>query len=437
MGPTRRELITLGGSAMALAALRSGARSQPDNQSQIRIGVIVPSSTGLTVIPTSINDFIGDAALQGALVAEGVVGTEAARDDRTLIILKANSPTPEAAERAAKRLIATEGVHAVVGGVGEGQADPLSAVAEEAQIPFFNIGSPSLALRARCARFTFHIEASAAMYLDAMVTWGARQGFRRWFIVYPTIDEGTDLQRRAVVAVSKHGAGGITVGAASAIPRQPFYGPQFEAARNAGADALLVLLSDMEQIVFIAQQANTDVFIPTLLFPHPNTQTRDYIAAARASAPSTNPDYRFALWDSTLEEHGAAEFNARYISRWGDPADPPAWSAYHAIKIFFEASKRAGSVDGRATTDEIVRDDATFDLLKGPGTSFRAWDHQLRQPLYLVRVDQTAPWDRNIPSTRVAVAEHAATFPDERFDGQIARLDRFGDGTNVINCAGD
>jgi ABC-type branched-subunit amino acid transport system substrate-binding protein len=272
------------------------------------------------------------------------------------------------------------------------------------------------------------------MYLDAIALWGGARGYRRWFVVHQDDEDGAQLRARAAAAVLRHGDGGEIVGAASAFPAQPFYGSQIEAAANANADAILVLLSDVDQIAFVAQQENFDPVVPSLLLPYPNTQTRDYIAAFRQYAPITNPDFRFALWDTTLTGHGAAEFNTRYVTRWGDPADPPAWSAYQAINIVRHAAAAVGGVDGPALADYLGRSAAEFDVLKGPGISFRPWNHQLRQPLYLVRVDQEAVWDRNIPSSRVAIANYAGTVPAAGPGGTVERLDLLGEDREAVDC---
>jgi branched-chain amino acid transport system substrate-binding protein len=434
--PTRRRVLAGAGSALVASSLVSMSRAQTPPR-DLRIGLIAPSSSGLTTMAASLNDLIGDAARQGALSTEATIGNEALENDLRLIILPANAPSPEAASRAGRRLVATGDIDALIGGVGEGQADALGAIAEEAGVPFFNVGSPRDALRrGECRRFTFHIEASAAMYLDTIVDWGAGQGYRRWFIVYEDSDTSTALRDRAVLSVDRHGDGGEVVGAASASPRLPYYGQQLDAAAAADADAILVLLSDVDQISFVAQQENVDEFIPLLLFPFPNTQTRDYIAVIRQYAPVTNPNFRFALWDTTLEANGAGEFNTRYITRWGDPVDPPAWAAYQAVRVLFETVKAIGSVDGPAIVDYLENSGTEFDLLKGPGTSFRPWDHQLRQPLYLVRVDQDAVWDRNLPTTRVAIASAVGPLPDLATSNAdpIEELDRFGDGPEWPNC---
>ncbi len=436
--PSRRLFLAGAGAALAAPALAPAARAQ--EAKSLRIGLVAPSSSGLTVMAASLNDHIGDAARQGALSAEATIGNDAREVGFDLVVLPANAPSPEAASRAARRLVATADLDALVGGVGEGQAGLLAEIAEEARIPFFNVGAPSDALRtARCFRYTFHIEASAAMYLDTMVRWGAEQGYRRWFVVHQDDDEGVAMRDRAAQAIGRHGAGGEFVGASAATPQLPFYGQQLNAARSADADAIMVLLSDVDQVAFVAQQESVGPLVPLVLFPHPNTQTRDYIAAIRQYAPVTNPDFRFALWDPTLSGEGAEDFNAHYLSRWGDPADPPSWAAYSALRVILEAAKATGGFDPDDVVAYLEDPATTFDLFKGPGTSFRPWDHQLRQPLILVRVDQDAVWDRNLPTTRVGVASAAGIIPDTAGSEANPRdlLDQFGDGPEADRCRSD
>jgi ABC transporter substrate binding protein (PQQ-dependent alcohol dehydrogenase system) len=64
--------------------------------------------------------------------------------------------------------------------------------------------------------------------------------------------------------------------------------------------------------------------------------------------------------------------------------DGAAWAGWMAVKVLWEASLRARSTDGAALRAYLDRDATQFDGHKGWPLSFRAWDHQLRQPLYLV-----------------------------------------------------
>jgi len=63
-----------------------------------------------------------------------------------------------------------------------------------------------------------------------------------------------------------------------------------------------------------------------------------------------------------------------------------------------------------------------FDLYKGIGTSFRAWDRQMRQSIYLVNVSATDP---DTFSMAVLVGELPAIYmPGSEV---VERLDQIGD----------
>jgi len=432
--PTRRQLLATGAALGASLALPNIGRAQPAAPDRLRIGVITPSSTGLLPIFTPGDDIIGDAARQGALMADGVVGEEAARAGIQLVLMPTNAPTDTAAFRAAQRFTETESVDAIIGGVGAGHAEMIAPVAEAAGIPFFNISTPDRSLRQECLRYTFHIDASAAMYIDALVMLGASLGHRSWFVVHENTPGGEDLRQRAVQAVSLLSGGGSVVGAMGARPEEAFYGPQIDAARGSDADAILLLTGDVDQLVFCAQGDSLGLSMPIFPLPYPNTQLREYMRELLQMAPSTGPDYRVALWDASLDEGDAGEFNNRYITQWGSAAEAPAWAAYQAVKIIFEAVRDTGSKDGAALVDYLENSGAEFALAKGPGVSFRPWDHQLRQPLYAIRVVKDAEWQWEVPTTHVALAEVMGELPEQAGDDAKARLDGIGDGPEGNDC---
>lgn len=421
---------------MSTGLLYRGARGQTPEPRAMNIGVVVPGNTGSTFVLTAINDYVGEGARMGAISAESRIGQQAYDRGWQLRVLHANSPTHEAAKRAGQRLVETGNICALVGGIGEGQATVLAAIAEQARIPFFNIGSTRDALRqSECSRYTFHVEASGAMYVDALVTLIAAQGRRRWFVVHEDTDDGRALHARSVTAISRHGSGGEAVGATDAWRGQPDYTGAISAARNAGADAILVLLDPVDQMAFVGQMGGAGLDALAVAFPDAVSQTRDYIVSAREMARGTNPRQRVALWETTLRSNGAGTFNDEFMTQWGQPTDPTAWSAYSAIKILFEAADATGTLDSAALISYLESPDAVFDIGKGVDVSFRPWDHQLRQPLYVIEVDQESKWIRGDISTWVGLANFAAVTPDlDGADDPVARLDRFGDGPEDSRC---
>jgi len=89
-----------------------------------------------------------------------------------------------------------------------------------------------------------------------------------------------------------------------------------------------------------------------------------------------------ALWHSSLERFGALELNDRYRARWKTGMTSEAWAAWVAVKILSEASLRKQSVEPFLILDYITKSE--FDGHKGWPLTFRAEDHFLRQPIYMV-----------------------------------------------------
>ncbi|HEX6632143.1 MAG TPA: ABC transporter substrate-binding protein [Gemmatimonadaceae bacterium] len=133
--------------------------------------------------------------------------------------------------------------------------------------------------------------------------------------------------------------------------------------------------------------------------------------AMRRDALAGHPGARRALlWHPALERYGAAQLNDRFRARFDAPMDGAAWAAWFALKALWEGAARAHEATPRALAAALAA--GRFDGHKGAPLSFRAWDRQLRQPLYLVGAD-----------ARTVLAEVPAARHDE--DATVA-LDRLG-----------
>jgi ABC transporter substrate binding protein (PQQ-dependent alcohol dehydrogenase system) len=107
-------------------------------------------------------------------------------------------------------------------------------------------------------------------------------------------------------------------------------------------------------------------------------------AAALAEGRGRGPGaVRAALWNPALERFGASQLNDRFRARFHLPMDGPAWAGWVAVKILWESSLRARTVQPAALAAHLEAERTEFDGHKGWPLSFRRGDHQLRQPLYL------------------------------------------------------
>lgn len=397
----------------------------------VRIGAVLPMKTG-NPAPT---DTIGEAARIGAILADDLVGREVERTGIPLEVLLASAPDEGAAVRAARRLIGTEGVTALVGGLGDAQARALSRVAEEEGVLFFNIGSPADDLRGEaCRRTTFHVEASAAMYLDALVGWFAHSGRRRWFLVHEATAEGEALYQRARSAVAATGGDAAVVGRAEVEPGRFTYTDDLDRVREAAPDVVLLLLPPDAQELFLAQYRFAGLEPPVTGLPFTLMQSRDYLVRLQQVLPDER-SFHAALWETTLDEGGAGELNERFTSRSGEPMDPVGWAAYAAVKIAYQAVAAAGTQDPSALIRYLESPEATFDVQKGVEVSFRPWDHQLSQPLYLVSVDPEVEWGALI-ADKLAFADLVGDLPALYLPDVDPTLGpaRLGDGPDASRC---
>ncbi len=127
---------------------------------------------------------------------------------------------------------------------------------------------------------------------------------------------------------------------------------------------------------------------------------RDALVRARA------PQGAIATaWDASLERFGADTLNGRFRARFGRGMSADAWAGWMAIKVLWESALRAHATEVSALLDYLAREVTQFDGHKGVPLSFRTWDHQLRQPMYIVGVDK----DRQ----RRVIAEVPASLPAE------------------------
>src|SRR5690606_3637444 len=201
-----------------------------------KVGLILPAST-LASLP---NAPVGDDARLGALVAENAMQLRGDGQTRLLVLI-AHAPTIGAVERSARRLVAVDGVNALIGGYDVGEARILASVAAELGVPFFNVGSEEDRLRSpECYPTTFHIAPSTAMTLWAsLATVGADAG-----LVCAVIEGDLAVEDlRSYLERSVAEAGATLLGTAVVEPGQYVYYPLLQEVAAEQVDTVLMLMS--------------------------------------------------------------------------------------------------------------------------------------------------------------------------------------------------
>jgi ABC-type branched-subunit amino acid transport system substrate-binding protein len=88
-------------------------------------------------------------------------------------------------------------------------------------------------------------------------------------------------------------------------------------------------------------------------------------------------------WDRRLDRFSASELNERYQRRFAEPLTETSWAAWAALKLAGESVVRAGARDA-AGLRAFLGSAPPFDGYKGTALTFRPWDQQLRQPVYVI-----------------------------------------------------
>jgi branched-chain amino acid transport system substrate-binding protein len=100
------------------------------------------------------------------------------------------------------------------------------------------------------------------------------------------------------------------------------------------------------------------------------------------------------IWWHELETPASRAWAARYIKRWGRPPDNQAYGDYVAVHAIAQAIDKAKSTDSNKLVQALEGHTLTsaMDGLKGRPLTFRAWDHQLLQPMYVVAAKDKSKW---------------------------------------------
>ena len=286
--------------------------------------------------------------------------------------------------------LAADGVSVLV---VTGNAELTDVIGREAQargVILLNAGSSDDRLRAACRRGTFHLQASTAMYLDAMVAGLPRETGTRWQIV---ASDGA-VAARARRTIESSGRSVV----------------------DSGAEVICVLMDGREPSMQELRSSS-----PTARVVGVPVEAMDQPPAA------TIPVIWPVLWHSRLTRFGGEQLNQRFERRYNAPLSSAAWLGWMAVKIAWESSLGAAG-DDLPLADRLTDERARFDGHKGAPLTFRKWDHQLRQPIYLVRAD----WNGLTPLAEVPGLEGGGGGEgDESFR---ALLDQVGDAQAEASC---
>ncbi len=370
----RRELLKKGaalGAAAAAAQLGFPAlvRAQSDT---IRVGHLTPR-TGFLGQLGEYGFKAASLAIEEANASGGVLG-------RKLELIAEDSVNPQTAVTKAQKLVERDKVICLIGEINSASGLAIAEQANRYKVPFFNTGCNSDALRGKnCSRFMFHIEGCNTMYTKTIGTWQKAEnkikGSKFYFL---TADYafGHDLYRVSSKFLTDNG--GINLGNDLVPTNSADYSAYILKIRQARPDFVYICLAGVDQTNFLKQYKEYNL-------PFPVTGgTMDTIPFWAAGIDSIS-GYWQSLWYHGLNVPGAQAFAKRFSDKYGMPPDNQAWGDYVGVKIVLQTMAENKSTDTVKMVEHLEKG-ASFDIYKARRGSFRAWDHQLLQEMYVVKV---------------------------------------------------
>lgn len=247
----------------------------------------------------------------------------------------------------------------------------------------FNASATADALRASpCAAQLFHTYPSQAMLADALAQYLAARSWRQALVL-----QGPELADQAQGQAWQRAAKRYGI---KTVDTKTFKLSGDPRERDLANPRLLT--NDRQHDVVAVMDADGE-FARTL--PYATQQARPVVGANGLVA---------VAWHAQWERNGGPQVNRRFMRLAQRPMVGQDWAAWVAVKsvaaLLSEHSKAALPEQAR-----LLRSGQVFvDGAKGPRLSFRAWDGQLRQPLFLSHVDGvvgTAPLDGVLHPTEV------------------------------------
>lgn len=390
-----RRTILRQGATLAAGAATLGFPALLRAEEPIRIGHLTPRTGFLGQVGE--NGFRGiSLAVEEINAAGGVMG-------RKLELIAEDSVNPATAVTKSQKLIERDKVVCLIGEVSSASALAITEQAGRARIPFFNTGANSDALRgSNCNRYLFHVEGSNSMYIKTIGTWLKAQNLikdRKFYTLTADYAFGHDLFRVSSRFLKENG--GVLLGNDMIPTNTADYSAYILKLRQAKPDYVFLNLAGVDQTTFLKQYREYD--LPFKL----TGGAMDTVLFWSAGIDALSGFWQ-CMWYHGLELPNAQGFTKRFTTKYAQPPENGAWADYTAMKIVAQTFADTKSTDSAALVKHLEKG-ATFDVLKERKGSFRAWDHQLLQEMYIVQVKDKAKskdkWDifdieRAIPGAR-------------------------------------
>ena len=378
----RRGVLKAGAAVAAVSALGFPAISRGQAEA-IRIGHLTPLTGFLGPL--------GEYAVMGVNLAAEEINAGGGVMGRKIELIAEDSVNPATAVTKAQKLVERDKVVVLIGEVSSASAGAIAEQAVKYKTPYFNTGANSDALRGQnCNRYMFHVEGSNTMYTKTIGTWQKDHNLikgAKWYFLTADYAFGQDLYRVSSRFLQENG--GIVLANDMVPTNTADYSAYILKFRALKPDFIYLNLAGVDQTTFLKQYKEYNLPFPLA------GGVMDTVPFWAAGLENLSGHWQ-SLWYHGINVASAQAFTKRFSEKFAGPPDNQAWGDYVGIKIVAQSITETKSTDA-ATLIQFLERGPSFEILKERKGSFRAWDHQLLQEMYVVKVKDKAhakdKWD--------------------------------------------
>jgi len=374
------------------AAPKAGAAKPGQEMTEIRIGYLraYEPQLALSVLDVAPRD-------------EGVAGADVAIADNNTtgkfmgqqFTLDVTEVKPDADVVQTFRDMVAKGDRYVLADISAEQLLSIADIGRENGVLIFNVGATDDVLREeKCRANVFHTAPTRSMLADGLAQYLIWKQWPRWVLLYGSHDRDrafADALRRAATRF-----GG------EIVAEKEFKDTGTARRTDSGVTQIQrqipVFMQDLPEhdVVLVADES--EVFGTYVPF-------RSWIPRPVAGTAGLMP----SAWHPASEQWGGTQIQNRFAKANGRRMLSKDMSAWTAVRIIGDAATRTQSAESQKIEAFIRADDFSIAAFKGQKLTFRKWNWQLRQPIFL-------------GDSKSVVS----TSPQEGFLHQVSELDTLG-----------
>jgi ABC transporter substrate binding protein (PQQ-dependent alcohol dehydrogenase system) len=305
--------------------------------------------------------YAADEGLQGARLGIKDNNTTGQFTRQSFSLTEVQVPADGDPREALKTLIAS-GIRFVLLDLPADRILELADLAEARDVLLMNVASPDDRLRAAdCRRNLAHLIPSHAMRSDALAQYLAKKRWAKWLLVIGNTAEDKLYAAAMRQSARKFGA---------KIVAEKGWDHQFDDRRTPESEVPVFTQGEDYDVVVVIDQSGVfaDVFPYRTWLPRPVTGDAGLVPTA---------------WHRTHEAWGALQLQNRFHEQAARGMKERDYTAWLAVRSVGEAATRTNSTGFEDLRGFLFGDAFSLAGFKGVPLSFRAWDHQMRQPVLL------------------------------------------------------